>query len=117
MIQGTFDEVTYKRKSDDIKGEMLTTQMDLSDAKTEINDIERILYCKHFLSNVADLWAASDHNLKQRFQTLIFLEKIYYEDNTFRTPVTALISKYLHSKNRLESYLVPPRGFEPLSHG
>ncbi len=118
MIQGTFDEDTYKRKTDEIKSEMLTTQMDLSDAKTEINDIEGcLLYCKHFLSNLADLWANSDHNLKQRFQTLIFPEKIYYEDKKFRTTVTALIFKYLRSKNRLESYLVPPRGFEPLSHG
>ena len=97
---------------------MLTTQMDLSDAKTEINDIEGcLLYCKYFMSNLADLWATSDHNLKQRFQTLIFPEKIHYENNTFRTPLTALIFMYLHSKNRLESYLVPPRGFEPLSHG
>ena len=118
MIQSVFNEETYKRKSDEIKGEMLTTQMDLSDAKTEINDIEGCLtYCKYFLSNVAELWAASDHNFKQRFQTLIFPEKIYYENKMFRTTATALIFKYLHSKNRLKSYLVPPRGFEPLSHG
>ncbi len=118
MIQGIFNEETYKRKTDEIKSEMLTTQMELSDAKTEINDIEGcLLYCKHFLSNLADLWANSDHNLKQRFQTLIFPEKIYYEDKKFRTTATTLIFKYLRSKNRLEIYLVPPRGFEPLSHG
>ncbi len=118
MIQGTFDEETYKRKTDEIKSEMLTTQMDLSDAKTEINDIEGcILYCKHFLAKLADLWATSDHNLKQRFQALVFPEKLYYEDKTFRTTATALIFKYLSSRNRLESYKVPPRGFEPLSHG
>ncbi len=118
MIQGTFDEDTYKRKTDEIKSEILTTQMELSDAKTEINDIEGcLLYCKYFLSNLADLWASSNHNLKQRFQTLIFPEKIFYEDKTFRTTATALIFNYLRSKNRLEFYLVPPRGFEPLSHG
>ena len=118
IIQGIFNEKTYKRKTDDIKGEILTTQMNLNDAKTEINDIEGcLLYCKHFLSNLANLWAASDHNLKQRFQTLIFPEEIFCEDKTFRTTATALIFKYLRSKNRLESYLVPPRGFEPLSHG
>jgi site-specific DNA recombinase len=118
MIQGIFDEETYKRKSNEIKSEMLTTQMDLSDAKAEINDIEGcIQYCKYFISNIAELWLASDHNLKQRFQILVFPEKIYYENKSFGTPVTALIFKYLHSKNRLQSYLVPPRGFEPLSHG
>ncbi|MBT7590329.1 MAG: recombinase family protein [Candidatus Scalindua sp.] len=118
MIQGIFDEETYKRKSNEIKSEMLTTQMDLSDAKAEINDIEGcIQYCKYFISNIAELWLTSDHNLKQRFQILVFPEKIYYENKSFGTPVTALIFKYLHSGNRLQSYLVPPRGFEPLSHG
>ena len=118
MINGTFDEEDYKRNSDDLKSEILTTQMDLSDANAEINDIEGcILYCKYFLSNLANLWETSDHNLKQRFQILVFPEKIYYEDKTFRTTATALIFKHLRTKNRLESYLVPPRGFEPLSHG
>ena len=118
MIQGIFDEETYKRKSNEIKSEMLTTQMDLSDAKAEINDIEGcIQYCKYFISNIAELWLTSDHNLKQRFQILVFPQKIYYENKSFGTPVTALIFKYLHSKNCLQSYLVPPRGFEPLSHG
>ncbi len=60
------------------------------------------------MSNITDLLVSFAHNLKQRFQTLIFPEKIYYENNTFRTPATALIFGYLHSKNRLESYLVPP---------
>ncbi len=97
---------------------MLTTKMNLSSSKTEINDIEGCLfYCKYFLSNLAELWAASDHNLKQRFQAFIFSEKIFYENNIFRTPVTALIFNYLRSKSRLKFYLVPPRGFEPLSHG
>ena len=40
MIQGTFDEETDKRQPDWIKSEMLTSQMDLGDAKTKINDIE-----------------------------------------------------------------------------
>ncbi len=118
MSQGTFDEETYRRKIDDIKSKMIATKLNLSDAKTEIVDIEGcLIYCKYFLSNLAELWAASDHNLKQRFQTLIFPEKIYYENKMFRTTATALIFNYLRSKNCLESYLVPPRGFEPLSHG
>ncbi len=118
MIQGVFDEETYKRKSDDIKDVISTTQMNSYDAKAEINNIEDcLLYCKHFLSNLADLWLAADHNLKQRLQVLIFPERTYYENKVIRTVATALIFGYLRSKNRLKSYLVPPRGFEPLSHG
>ena len=93
---------------------MLATQMDLSDAKTEINDIEGcLLYSKYFMSNLADLWATSDHNLKQQFQTLIFPEKIYYKNKIFRTTATALIFKYLHSKNRLESFWYPQGDLNP----
>ncbi|MCP4254052.1 MAG: hypothetical protein GY775_11715 [Candidatus Scalindua sp.] len=118
MIQGTFSEETYKRKIEEIKSEMVITKLNLSDTKTEIVDIEGCLtYCKYFLSNLAELWAVSDHNLKQRFQALIFPDKIYYENKAFRTTATALLFKYLRSENRLKSYLVPPRGFEPLSHG
>ncbi len=97
---------------------MLIAQKILSDAKTEIVDIEECLtYCKYFLSNLAELWTVSDHNLKQRFQTLIFPEKIYYENKMFQATATALIFKYLRSETLLKSHLVPPRGFEPLSHG
>ena len=53
MIQGTFDEETYKRKSVGIKSEMFTIQMGLGDAKAQTNDIEGcLLYGKYFLSNV-----------------------------------------------------------------
>jgi len=31
-----------------------------------------LLYCKYFLLNLAGLWSASGHILKQRFQALIF---------------------------------------------
>ena len=56
MIQGTFDEETYKRKIDEIKGDILTIKLNLSDAKTEINDIEGcLIYSKYFMSNLADL--------------------------------------------------------------
>ncbi len=81
MIQGTFDEETYKRKSDDIKDAILITQMSPYDAKVEINNIEEcLLYSKHFLSNLADLWLAADHNLMQRMQILIFPERTYCEN-------------------------------------
>jgi len=62
-----------------------------------------LLYCKYFLLNLADLWSASGHILKQRFQALIFTDKIYYENKVFETTATALIFRYLSAKNRLQS--------------
>ena len=62
-----------------------------------------LLYCKYFLLSLADLWSASGHILKQRFQALIFTDNIYYENEVFETTLTALIFKYLRAKNRLQS--------------
>ena len=115
MIDGTFDETTYKEKSEEIRSEIIVKQVELNEIKIEMNDIEGCLnYCNYFLKNIADLWATSEINLKQRFQTLIFPEKIYYEKGTFRTTSTALIFKHLQSKTSLESALVAPTGFEPV---
>mgnify|MGYP000081783304 FL=1 len=107
MIQGVFDKEAYKRKSNGIKNEISSTQMNLYDSKTEINDIDGcLLYAKHFLSNLANIWLSADHNLKQRLQVLIFPEKTFYDNDIIRTTATALIFKHLRLKNRLESYLV-----------
>lgn len=116
MINGTFDEVTYKQKAEEIRNEILIKEIERNEVKIDLNDIEACLnYCKYFLSNVADLWAAGDLDLKQRFQALIFPEKIYYEKGTFRTTATALIFKQLQDETSLNSCLVAPTGFEPVS--
>ena len=78
----------------------MVKQLELNENLIELNDVEACLnYCKFFLSNIANLWVNVDLNLKQRFQTLIFPEFIYYNGETFRTTATALISKQLQSKS------------------
>ena len=115
MIKGIFDEETYKQKSEESRNEILVKQVELNETKIDLNDIEGCLnYCKYFLSNLAKLWANADVNLKQRFQTLLFPDKIYFENGTFRTTEIALIFKQLQQKSFEESSLVAPTGFEPV---
>jgi site-specific DNA recombinase len=115
LIEGTFDEDTYKRKSEELKNEILVKRIELNEEKIELNDIEACLnYCKFFLANIADLWANADLALKQRFQILIFPEEIYYEGESFKTARTALIFKELQEKNLAEYSLASPTGFEPV---
>ena len=116
MIKEVFDEETYKRKSEDLKAKILAKQVELSETRIELNDVEACLnYCKFVLTNLASLWAQADVNLKQRFQTLIFPDKIFYNENgTFRTTATALIFKQLQNEMPRESQLVAPTGFEPV---
>jgi len=115
LIKGAFDEDTYKRKSEESKNEILVRRIELNEEKIELNDIEACInYCKFFLANIADLWANADLALKQRFQILIFPDKIYYEGESFKTARTALIFKELQTKNLAEYSLASLTGFEPV---
>jgi len=114
-VKGTFDEESYKRQAEKLKGEILTKQIDLNETRIDSDDTEGCInYCKFFMSNIANLWAAGDVDLKQRFQNLIFPEKIYFDNGTFRTTATACIFKQLQGKSPDLSSLVAPTGFEPV---
>lgn len=111
MIKGTFDEETYKQKSEELRNEILVKQVELNENKIELNDIKGYLnYCKYFLSNLAKLWANSNVNVKQQFQNLIFPEKIYFENGTFRTTATTSIFKQLEQLPANKSGLVARTG-------
>ena len=115
MIKNLFDEESYRRNSEEVKNEMGQRRIDLEETKAELeNDMQDCLdYCKFFLSNTADLWSDAELDLKQRFQTLIFPQEVYYDRESFRTGVTALIFKHLQPKSHAESCLVSPGGLEP----
>lgn len=113
MIKGVFDEITYKEKVEQVRGELLAKKVYLSEVTIDLNDIESCLtYCKFFLSNVADLWAQTSLDLKQRFQSLIFPEGVIYNEGAFRTNSTALIFSELGTKSPSASYLAPGTGGE-----
>ena len=114
-ITGTFNGETYKQKFEEVQNEIIVKEIELSDTKINLNEIETCLnYCKYFLSNLAKLWTNADVNQKQRFQSYIFPDKIYYENGTFRTTATALIIKQLQCETPRELHLATPTGFEPV---
>ncbi len=118
IIKGVLDEETYKTKVEAIKNDITVKRIEINETKIELDDIESCLnFCKYFLSNIANLWETADLNLKQRFQTLIFPEKIYYDEKKFRTTATALIFKQMQDFSTGECGLVGPRGFEPRPDG
>ena len=50
----------------------------LSEAKIELNDVETCLnFAKFFMSNVGNLWASAELDLKQRIQQLVFPEGVF----------------------------------------
>ena len=118
-MKGVFSEEVYKRQSEEIENKLLVKQVELNEAKIEINDMEACLnYCKYFLTHFADLWLSADLDSKQRLQTLIFPAKVTYnKDGTLGTTVTASIFKQLDGKVSRESEVVAPTGFEPVFNG
>lgn len=114
MIQGVFDEATYKKQVEQIEQERVIKQLELSEAKIELNNVEACLgYCRAFLNNLAKLWANADVGLKQRFQNLVFPHGIYYGGDSIRTASISPIFKLLQQENFDESKVAPPGGLEP----
>ena len=116
MIEGKIDEETYKRKIKEVRQEISEKQMDLSETTIKLNDIDSCLeYSKWFLANISNLWFNASVNVKQRVQTLLFPDKITYNQNgSFEPTVTALIFKQLAGKTPEEYNLATPTGFEPV---
>ena len=118
-IKDVFDDITYRRRSVEIRSQMDQKRTELDEANTKLCDnIEGCLqYCEYFMSNLAGLWTNAGLDLKQRVQTLVFPDKIYFDGKTFRTTATALIIRRLQQIQIPESQVVAPWGFEPQSLG
>ena len=115
IIDRVFDEETYKQKNQEIRNEIMVKKIELNEGKIETDDVKACVeYCKYVLGNLADLWANGDLTLKQRFQSFIFPDKIYFNGKIFRTTKTATIFGQLRSESLPEYCLASPRGFEPL---
>lgn len=113
-IKGTFDDKTYKEEIQKVNNDILVKQIELNENKIEVDDSESCInFCKYFICNIGDLWRNAELDLKQRFQKLIFPEKILYKKGKFRTTKIALIFKALDGKSSLNYYLAPRVGFEP----
>lgn len=112
MIKGTIDEETYKEKIVAVKNEIQLKEIEFSEARIELHDVAaKLSYCKSFLTNVANLWANAGLDPKQRFQNLIFPDKIFYEGGIFRTTATSPIFRQLQQISPSKSQLVAPGGF------
>ncbi len=78
----------------------MVKQIELNENKIDADDSERCSnFCKYFISNIADLWRNADLDLKQRFQKLIFPEKLLYKKGRFGTTKIALIFKAFDGKS------------------
>ncbi len=111
IIEGTFNEDTYRRNVEGVEEDMILVKTELNEAKIQPNDIENCLnYCNYFLLNCASLWVGAELDLRQRFQNLIFPQGICYDKNAFGTAPLSCIFKYLQQLPTKELHLGTHRG-------
>lgn len=80
MIRGTLDDETYKQKSQEIQNEIIVKRLQANETEMDLNKVEACLdWGKTVLSTAAKFWEASDLDLKQRFQQLVFPEGLTCE--------------------------------------
>lgn len=117
MIQNVFDDETYKRRIQEVAGEILVKQIELNETKIDLHDIEACLnYCKGFLINAANVWHQADLDTKQRFQQFIFPQGLTYErGGSFGTAPISSIFQVLQDLSYNKSKMATPAGFEPAS--
>lgn len=117
MIDGTFDDATYKRKAQDIENELMVKQIELNETKIDLDDIQACLnYAKGFLINASNVWLHADLDTRQRFQHLVFPEGLTYKTGgSFGTTRMSSIFSLLQNLETAKSNMATPAGFEPAS--
>jgi len=101
VIQGTFNEQTYKEQVAILEQELIAKRVELNEAKIERNDAEGCLnYCRYWLTNLAKLWANGGVDLRQRFQTLVCPQGASYQDGKVQ-PLLSLQSSRSYRWKRL----------------
>jgi site-specific DNA recombinase len=91
IYQSTIDEATYTRERDQLREEILLTEMDLADAQVEEIDVEGILAsAEDIISNASALWKEGTLDQRERLQRLLFPEGLKWDGEAFRTPTTCL---------------------------
>ncbi len=69
----------------------------LHDASVKDLDVKGVLgFAQHALLNAHPLRAEMDHNQKQRFQGVLFLDGVRFDERSFGTSTTSSVFNYLN---------------------
>ena len=113
IIAGTLSEEDYKIEINRVniaieeKNAALLTLVETHDFQ-ECWD-----YCKAFIGNIAQLWKDGDLAKKQRFQSLIFPEGLYFDGKNIGTAKLSLLFQHFYALQAQKSNLGWLTGFEP----
>ncbi len=113
-IDGYFNKDTFREQMRVIESKITERERKLGKTVAQLDDIGAFMdYCEYFLRNLSELWEKGDIKLRQRFQSIIFPEGIYYDNGSIGTNKISLVFQLFELEDREESKVVPPAGFEP----
>lgn len=115
LLDGTIDELTYKRKLDDIQMDETATKMEYNEEKIEALDIQAVLEFSELLIRDANkMWFSATAEQQQRLLKLWFQSPIKWDGKQFEHQSTSCIFKWLTAVSDDKLHLVAPTGFEPV---
>jgi site-specific DNA recombinase len=114
VYDGHIDAATYRKMNAELREEILTLEMELTDSKSESLEVESLIeYAESILLNAPDFWRAAGLDEKQRFQQVLFPEGVEYSGMGFGTTTTCLFFSGIEAKDGQKEEMVGPCGLEP----
>ena len=106
----------FREGYDEIKREMLETQLLLSEKRQNILELDNVIESAFAMLTMIDkAWLNADSSLPRQIQRAIFPDGLVYsQEDGFRTPVTSKAFNILDLLNAPDDHLVPPTGLEPM---
>ena len=113
LIKGTLSPEDYKIEIERVNNSIQEKQSELASLAETQSFQECWEYSKAFLANLAQLWKDGDITKKQRFQSLLFPEGLYFDGKNIGTAKLPLLFQHFQGLQAQKSNLGWLRGFEP----
>lgn len=97
LLEGAIDAETYKEMTTDLNTDLLTSQVEMNETRTDFEDVATIVkWNKIFVSNLSEVWLKASYERRLELQRLLFPDGLVYIKNKgFRTASKSPIIKAL----------------------
>jgi site-specific DNA recombinase len=114
IFDGVIDQETYERMRTALLSDITLAEMELREASLETIDAEEVIeFAFNMLVNASNLWKTASLDQKQRFQQVLFPERVEYTNGDYRITATCMLFNGLEPQEAEKEELVALPGIEP----
>ena len=96
----------YNKKISEVETDIINKKIQLNDFEDNRLDVDDIIdRGKEFLLDLPNLWVNSSIDKKKKLQDFLFPERLYLENNEFRTTQMSSVLRVIEDKNYCQSIL------------